>query len=105
MVRQDEFHDCAACMDGPHGVGKNHHSFCCIGTAGRSQVSASFHFNDTNPAATRFVLDIEVLQFHVAEGGDFDSYLGCGLENGCAPLNGDGSVIYGKIDHVHVESV
>jgi hypothetical protein len=85
-------------------VGFNYHSFGYVGATRGGKVPASLYFDNAYPAAAGLVLNVEVLQFHVAERGDFDAYLGCCLQNRFAPLNGDGSIIYCQINHVHIEN-
>jgi hypothetical protein len=87
VIRQNEFYHGPACMNGPHRVGLYHHSFGCIGTTGRSEVSPAYYFYHTNPAATGLVFNVEVMQFHVTEGGDFYSHLRSSLEKRCALLH------------------
>jgi hypothetical protein len=101
MVGQDKLNHCFAGIEYPDGVGVYNHSFGAVGGTGRSKVTASFNFDNTNTATTGFVFDIHVTQVHVTQGGYVDSYFFGSLQNGSSLFDFNKLFIYDQFDSFH----
>ncbi len=76
MVRYYQLQDCAARLPDPLCIGMHNHSIGCRSHTRCGQSSSSLDFYYTYSARTYFVNVLEV-----AEAGDIDARLCCGLEN------------------------
>ena len=102
VIRENQFEDCPAGVDDPHGMCMDDHTWSADSRARWSEIPAAFDLHYADTAAARTVLNSEVIQFHVTESGNVYTHLPCSLED-CRPVfNLDLSVVYSKFNFIHL---
>ena len=74
MVREDKLHHSATGVEHAWGVSMNHHTLGAVGLAGRSEVTTAVNLDNAYTASAWFVIIMEVVHVHVAEGRNLDTY-------------------------------
>ena len=100
MIGQNQFGYGFAGAYDTGGIGSDHHTFRNHRRTGRSQVTASLHFHDTDAARSGSILHAGAFEVDMAQGRNPDAD-GCSRIQHRRPLgHANGPVVYRKMYHI-----
>ena len=94
MIRKDQFSHHFASVHYAQGTGFYYHALRATGSAGRSQVAPSHHFNHTNTAGSRIIFYTGSFQVDMTQRRYIDTDFDSGFKNSASLGHSDEMTVY-----------